>query len=118
MKYLRIIPVILISGVLLSGCSSRSNNNPSATGKDPSTATEKAPIPVKVMKLSRTKISRSIDYTSTILPFEEVNMAPSTPGRIEKIYVEVGDKINKGDDLVSDGPHTALPAESAAGKPR
>lgn len=26
-------------------------------------------------------------------------MAPSTPGRIEKIYVEVGDKVNKGDNL-------------------
>ncbi len=26
-------------------------------------------------------------------------MAPSTPGRIDKIYVEVGDRVNKGDDL-------------------
>ena len=26
-------------------------------------------------------------------------MAPSTPGRIEKIYVEVGDKVNKEDKL-------------------
>ncbi len=51
------------------------------------------------MSLSKTKISRTIDYTATVLPFEEVNMAPSAPGRIEKIYVEVGDKINKGDKL-------------------
>ena len=26
-------------------------------------------------------------------------MAPSTPGRVDKIYVEVGDRVNKGDDL-------------------
>ena len=26
-------------------------------------------------------------------------MAPSTPGRIDKIYVEEGDRVNKGDDL-------------------
>ena len=51
------------------------------------------------MTLAKTKIARTIDYTATILPFEEVNMAPSTPGRIEKIYVEVGDKVNKGDNL-------------------
>ena len=51
------------------------------------------------MTFAKTKISRTIDYTATILPFEEVNMAPSTPGRIDKIYVEVGDKINKGDKL-------------------
>jgi RND family efflux transporter MFP subunit len=54
---------------------------------------------VKAMALSKTKISRTIDYTATILPFEEVNMAPATPGRIDKIYVEVGDKIDKGDKL-------------------
>ena len=51
------------------------------------------------MTLAKTKIARTIDYTATILPFEEVNMAPSTPGRIDKIYVEVGDKVNKGDKL-------------------
>ena len=51
------------------------------------------------MALSKTKIARTIDYTATILPFEEVNMAPSTPGRIDKIYVEVGDRVKKGDNL-------------------
>jgi len=37
---------------------------------------QKAAIPVKVSALAKTKIARTIDYTATILPFEEVNMAP------------------------------------------
>ena len=41
-------------------------------------------------------------------------MAPSTPGRIDKIYVEEGDRVNKGRGTFPDGPHTALPAESPA----
>jgi membrane fusion protein (multidrug efflux system) len=98
MKYLRTIPVILISGLLLSGCSSKSNKT-APTSQDPAAIIDKAAIPVKVSTLAKTKIARTIDYTATILPFEEVNMAPSTPGRIDKIYVEVGDKVNKGDDL-------------------
>lgn len=98
MKYLKSIPVILLSGLILSACSSKSKPE-SGDPKDEATQAAKAAIPVKVMSLSKTKISRTIDYTATILPFEEVNMAPSTPGRIDKIYVEVGDKINKGDDL-------------------
>ncbi len=65
----------------------------------PSTETQRVTIPVKTMSLARTKIARTIDYTATILPFEEVNMAPSTPGRIDKIYVEEGDRVNKGDKL-------------------
>ena len=98
MKYLRTIPVILISGLLLSGCSSKTSSD-AAKAQAPAGTAEKAAIPVKVATLAKTKISRTIDYTATILPFEEVNMAPSAPGRIDKIYVEVGDRINKGDKL-------------------
>ncbi|MCX6301325.1 MAG: efflux RND transporter periplasmic adaptor subunit [Bacteroidia bacterium] len=98
MKYLRTIPAILISGLIITGCSSKTNN-PVAPGNDSVTAEVKAAIPIKVLTLAKTKIARTIDYTATILPFEEVNMAPSTPGRIDKIYVEVGDKVNKGDKL-------------------
>ncbi|MBA4323036.1 MAG: efflux transporter periplasmic adaptor subunit [Odoribacter sp.] len=95
MKYVKTISAILIGGFLLSGCSSKSKSANPVQDK----VTVKAAIPVKVVALAITRIARTIDYTATILPFEEVNMAPSTPGRIDKIYVEVGDKVNKGDDL-------------------
>jgi len=98
MKYFRSISTIVLSGLLLSACSSKEKSTSDASS-DPETLTEKAAIPVKVMTLSKTNISRTIDYTATVLPFEEVNMAPSTPGRIDKIYVEVGDKVNKNDNL-------------------
>ena len=98
MKYLCTIPVILISALLLSGCSSKTKTT-AAANAGPAPVAEKAAIPVKVATLAKTKIARTIDYTATILPFEEVNMAPSTPGRIDKIYVEVGDKVNMNDKL-------------------
>jgi membrane fusion protein, multidrug efflux system len=94
MKYLKTILVILISGLILSACSSKKNNGAAGTA-----VSEKATIPVKVLVLSKTKIARTIDYTATVLPYEEVNMVPSTPGRIEKIYVETGDRVAKGDQL-------------------
>lgn len=98
MNYSKTISAILVIGLILSACSSK-NKNVASSAKDPSASVEKAAIPVKIMTLEKTKIARNIDYTATILPFEEVNMAPSTPGRIDKIYVEVGDKVNKGDNL-------------------
>ena len=97
MNYLRTIQVILVIGLVVSACSSKADK--AATTEDNSVANEKAVIPVKVVELGKTKIARTIDYTASILPFEEVNMAPSTPGRIDRIYVEVGDKVKKGDDL-------------------
>ena len=98
MKYLRTIPVIMISGLILSACSSKKNNE-AANAADGAAVTEKAAIPVKVITLEKTKIARTIDYTATVLPYEEVNMVPSMPGRIDKIYVETGDRVNKGDQL-------------------
>ncbi len=98
MKYFKTIPVILICGLILSGCSSKTAKT-TETVQTPAKTDEKAAIPVKVETLSKTKIARTIDYTASILPFEEVNMVPSTPGRIDKIYVEVGDKVSKGDKL-------------------
>lgn len=98
MKYLRTIPVILICVLFfMSGCNSK--NRPSADATLSAATVEKAAIPVKVATLARTKIARTIDYTSTVLPFEEVNVAPSAPGRIDKIYVEIGDKVNRNDKL-------------------
>ena len=96
MNLTKSISAILISGLILSACSSK--KNPDASN-NASSASEKATIPVKVMTITKTKIARTIDYTATILPFEEVNVAPSTPGRIEKIYVEVGDRVSKGGEL-------------------
>ncbi|MCE5346322.1 MAG: efflux RND transporter periplasmic adaptor subunit [Bacteroidales bacterium] len=98
MKHLRSNLVILISSLIISSCSSKTNRE-SATLQNTATSAERAVIPVKVMTITKSRISRTIDYTATILPFEEVNMAPSTPGRIEKIYVEKGDKVSKGQDL-------------------
>jgi membrane fusion protein, multidrug efflux system len=98
MKYLSSISAILISGLIFSACSSK-NPKAAATSQNPATTAEKAAIPVKVLTIAKSKISRTIDYTATILPFEEVNVAPSSPGRIDKIYVETGDRVNKGDKL-------------------
>ncbi len=99
MKNLISITLILAFILLMSGCSSKTNSSAAEPGNDSAAVAGRAAVPVKTATLSKTRISRTIDYTATILPFEEVNMAPSTPGRIEKIYVEEGDRLNKGDEL-------------------
>jgi len=98
MKYFNSISALLISVLILSGCSSKDNKATDGSA-DTVNINEKVAIPVKIMAISKTKISRTIDYTATVIPYEEVNMVPSTPGRIDKIYVEIGDNVNKGDNL-------------------
>jgi RND family efflux transporter MFP subunit len=98
MKYLKSISAIIMIGLLLSACSSKVNNTSDPEGVA-SSASDTSVIPVRAMILAKSKVARTIDYTATILPFEEVNLAPSTPGRIDKIFVETGDHVAKGGDL-------------------
>ena len=100
MKFLKAIPVFIIIVLIVAGCSSKGQSTANAPDNPvASNNSERAMNPVKIMTLARTRIARTIDYTATILPYEEVNMTPSTPGRIDRIYVEVGDRVDQGDNL-------------------
>ncbi len=91
----KIFTVILAGGILLASCAPK-DKKPVAAAPGADTVSA---IPVRVMTVAQTKISRPVDYTATIQAYEEVNMAPSTPGRVDKIYVEVGDRVQKGQKL-------------------
>ena len=77
---------------VLAGCSGKKDS-------DKDTSVVEA-IPVKVQKLEKENIARTLDYTANLQADEQVYYAPAATGRIEKIYVEVGDRIKKGQLLV------------------
>jgi RND family efflux transporter MFP subunit len=64
-------------------------------------------IPVKVQKLEKRTIARTLDYKANLQADEQVYYAPAATGRISKIYVEVGDRIKK-DQLLVDMDKTNL----------
>jgi membrane fusion protein, multidrug efflux system len=98
MKLLKSLPIALLIFLFITGCSSKTDTK-STTGES-QVATVTKVEKVKVITLQSQVIGRNIEYTSTLKAFEEVHLVPSTPGRIEKIYVEVGSRVKKGDLLV------------------
>ncbi len=58
-------------------------------------------IPVKVQKMVKENIARTLDYAANLQADEQVFYAPAAMGRIEKIYVEIGDRIKKDQLLVT-----------------
>ncbi len=56
--------------------------------------------PVEVMKLEPRTIARSVEYPATVKAAEEVHMVPASPGRIEAIFAETGDRVTKGTPLI------------------
>ncbi len=96
MKNIYFISSLLLIILIISntGCTTNKNNM-----QVPQTDTIKTEI-VKTIKLEEVNISRTIDYTSTLAALREIHLAPASPGRIEKINVEISDRVEQGQVLV------------------
>lgn len=92
MKLRTILGMIFVAGYAISCSQSSSDQSANQTAARVE--------PVRTMILDYQTIARSVEYTATLQAYEEIHMAPASPGRIEKIFVEVGNRVNKGDLLV------------------
>jgi len=96
MNTIKIQILSIVTGLLLlvNACTPKADKAQDNT----QTETQQA-IPVKTSIIQKESITRNIEFTVNLAPFEEVHLAPSTPGRIEKINVEIGDPVTKGQIL-------------------
>ena len=85
--------IMATAALVFVGC----GNKQQATTTD---ATEERVEVVELTTLHPREIQRDITLSSNLLGYQTQNVAPSVTGKIEKIYVEVGDKVKKGSDLV------------------
>lgn len=95
MKKLNTILAVFTLGIfILSSCSSQQSDSTESASQ--AVKIER----IRVAELQPEEITRSVVYTATMEPFNVVHMAPTTPGRIEKINVEMGDRVKAGKELV------------------
>lgn len=69
------------------------------SGSDAATEEERVEN-VRVTVLEETTVARELKLSSTLEGYETLNISPSVTGTIEKIMVEVGDRVNAGQLLV------------------
>lgn len=93
MNAIKILNLSVAAGLLIFGasCTSKKDNKTASTQPE-----LKQAVAVKSMIVKTEPVARVIDYTASLIPFEEVHLAPSAPGRIEKINVEIGNNVAKG----------------------
>jgi len=58
-----------------------------------------AATPVKVFKVKKQKISEKLFYTGVIEAWKKINVTPDVGGKIAKIYVQEGDRVEEGELL-------------------
>jgi len=94
MKPLAKISIVAAVVVLSFSCSSENNTNTDTANK------EEKVFPVKTEKIKKETITRTIEHTANLVAFKEIYYPPASPGRIDKILVEVDDRVTKGQVLV------------------
>ena len=83
----------LVTGALaIAACSSKEEKKESTVPA--------AKIEVKVQKVTTEEIPQTETYTANVESDVKNNISPNTPYRIEKIYVDVGDRVSKGQTVV------------------
>ena len=95
MKAFRIFGIALCSMLLLAACGQKKKEVAQAPLVDPNAK----PL-VKLAKVVEEPVAQIQVYSATIVGEIKNNIAPSAPGRISRIKVEVGDNVRKGQILV------------------
>ena len=95
MKTIFKISMVLLAAFAVTSC--QPGGKEDAAGDE----TEEVKVfPVRVLEVQRDSITKTLDYTANLTAFKEIHYAPASPGRIDKVNVEVGDRIRKGQVLV------------------
>lgn len=87
MKRLKVIPLAAL--LVLSSCKEKEAEQTTATI-----------FPVNVEQISLEQVDQIYDFTATVQPYKKNSIGSAQPNRIKKIFVEVGDRVRKGQVLV------------------
>jgi len=91
MRKIKLINLLVVAGLIAFATSCNSGKENEAQTKE-----TKQAVPVKIMIANNEAINKTINYTASLISFEEIYLAPAAPGKIENIYVEIGDRVSKG----------------------
>jgi len=93
MKRIKFTAILALGVVLaLSSCSKKEQAASTASSDN-----EK--IKVKLTDVKLQDVEQNVTFTASVEPEVKNNIAPAAPGRIRKIFVEVGDRVAKGQKL-------------------
>jgi len=91
-----LVPLSLLVLLSLSGCS---NGKASKTGTVGASDPEKT-LGVKVVIAQSRQVRRTVEAVGSLFAYDETVVSSEVDGRAEKVHVDVGDHVTKGQTLV------------------
>jgi RND family efflux transporter MFP subunit len=75
-----------------------------ARGRASDDARSIKPVRARVVPVVSRQVARRVDSVGSLAPFEEVTVSAEVEGRVEEVYVDVGDPVARGRALVKIHP--------------
>jgi multidrug efflux pump subunit AcrA (membrane-fusion protein) len=95
-RFSLLLPISILVLLSLSGCSAGKVGKTSADG---ALGSEKS-LPVKIVTAQSRKVQRTIEAVGSLFAYDETVVSSEVDGRAEKVLVDVGDHVTKGQTLV------------------
>jgi RND family efflux transporter MFP subunit len=92
---IRLFPHVLIvlAAILAAACSPDSST---AAAQAANAADEVPVIDVAVVRATVSTVESALEISGTLAPRSRVGLKPKLPGRLDRILVEIGDRVNEG----------------------
>jgi multidrug efflux pump subunit AcrA (membrane-fusion protein) len=94
----------LSTAVFLTGCDNQSPAQSGARGTTLATAENEPPVYVELMDVQRVPIQRSIEIVGTLFGVLETTISAKVPGRLVKVQVDIGQRVDPGELLAQIDP--------------
>lgn len=85
--------LLVISAIIVASCSA---NKPAEPKQDE----ESAKVLVRIQRVETREVEQEVLFTGNVEAFKQNHISSSSPNRINKIFVEVGDMVKQGQLLV------------------
>ncbi len=95
MKSIKYIGLALFFLSIIFSCNTDKTEN-----EEPKNESVTKTFPVKTQIIKEQSISITLEYSANLVAFREIHFATASPGRIDKINVEVGARVSKNQVLV------------------
>lgn len=92
MKLCKIVPLLVLALVITSGCSKTDV---------PEENTQEKPTSVSVSEIQKTRIESTRTVVGKVKPAQEISVYAKIPGKVDKVFVDIGQKVQKGQNLLT-----------------
>jgi membrane fusion protein (multidrug efflux system) len=86
--------IVILS--ITGGCSTVKPTQANTKGA----SSKEAAVPIHVFSVASREVRRTVEAVGSLFPYDEVVVSAEVDGRAEKVLVDVGDRVTKGQTLV------------------